>query len=150
MTHIVTTPLTDLELLGDGRMVVGVDGSDANRAALRRAAFEAAAHAATLEIVHAWSFLAQPSSGFDPHYGADAARAIIEHFVDGAIGSTRRLDATLRVVNDRAGAALVEASSGASMVVVGARGMGALKGALLGSVSQHLVHHAHCPVLVVR
>jgi nucleotide-binding universal stress UspA family protein len=130
--------------------VVGVDGSDANRVALRRAALEAAAHGARLEIVHAWDFLDQPGPKFDPHYGEHAARSRIDRFVEGTLGADRKLESDLRMINDHAASALVEASAGAFTLVVGARGLGGFKAVLLGSVSQHVVHHAHCPVLVVR
>jgi nucleotide-binding universal stress UspA family protein len=135
---------------GDLRVVVGVDGSEANRVALRRAALEATAHRARLEIVHAWSFLDQPGPEFDPHYGEQAARAGVERFVDETLGTERGYEMDVRMVNDHAAAALVAASAGALTVVVGARGLGGFKGLVLGSVSQHVVHHAACPVLVVR
>jgi nucleotide-binding universal stress UspA family protein len=130
--------------------VVGVDGSDGNRDALRRAALEATAHHARLEIVHAWNFLDQPGPDFDPHYGERAARTKIDRFVDETLGVDRPADTAVRTVNDHAASALVEASDGAFTLVVGARGLGGFKGILLGSVSQHVVHHASCPVLIVR
>ena len=130
--------------------MVGVDGSDGNRDALRRAALEASAHGLRLEIVHAWNFLDQPGPRFDPHYGEQAARERIERFVDEALGAERTIETEVRMVNDHAAAALVDASAGAFTLVVGARGLGGFKGALLGSVSQHVVHHASCPVLVMR
>lgn len=132
------------------RVVVGVDGSDVNRLALRRAALEATAHGARLEIVHAWSFLDQPGPHFDPHYGEPAARERIGRFVDETLGADPSVQTDLRMVNDRAASALLDASVGAWVLVVGARGLGGFKGVLLGSVSQHVVHHASCPVLVVR
>ena len=60
--------------------------------------------------------------------------------------------AEARVVEGSPGPALCDfaASVGASAIVVGTRGRGGLKRAVLGSVSDHLVRHAPCPVLVVN
>ena len=54
------------------------------------------------------------------------------------------------VVASYPGLALVEASEGAELLVVGSRGYGGLADALLGSVSTYCIHHAHCPVTVIR
>ena len=45
--------------------------------------------------------------------------------------------------------AVIDASADAELVVVGSRGRGALKTLVLGSVSQQVLHHAACPVVVV-
>jgi nucleotide-binding universal stress UspA family protein len=55
-----------------------------------------------------------------------------------------------RIVEDHAAQALLDAAEGADLVVVGSRGHGGFSGALLGSVSQHVVQHATCPVVVIR
>lgn len=55
-----------------------------------------------------------------------------------------------RVVRGHPAQVLLDAADGAELIVVGSRGHGGFAGALLGSVSQHCVHHANCPVVVVR
>jgi nucleotide-binding universal stress UspA family protein len=54
------------------------------------------------------------------------------------------------IVEGNAAQVLLDASDGADLLVVGSRGHGGFTEALLGSVSQHCVHHAHCPVVVIR
>ena len=132
------------------RVVVGVDGSERSRIALQRAAVEATAHDAVLEVVHAWNFLDQPGPDFDPDYGETKARVRIDTFITDVLGVDRPAEATVTLINDHPSPALVSAADGAFMVVVGARGLGGFRGLLVGSVSQHVMHHAGCPVLVVR
>jgi nucleotide-binding universal stress UspA family protein len=132
------------------RIVVGVDGSANSRRALRRAAEEATAHAGTLEVVHAWSLLDQLTPGhFDPHYGeADAAAGLLE-LLQQELVADFIASVMIRVENDLPARAILSAAEGAWLVVVGSRGRGAVKGLVLGSVSQNVVHHSPCPVLIV-
>lgn len=53
------------------------------------------------------------------------------------------------VASGHAGSMLADLSKEADLVVVGRRGYGGLRSALLGSVSNYVVHHAHCPVVVL-
>ena len=131
------------------RVVVGVDGSEGSRRALRRAAVEAIAHQATLVVVMAWGLFDQPGDGsFDPHYDAGRARDALQRIVDDEVAPSHP-EAVLQAVNDLPARALLEAGRGAWLLVVGSRGLGGFQGLLLGSVSQQVVHHAECPVLVV-
>jgi nucleotide-binding universal stress UspA family protein len=55
-----------------------------------------------------------------------------------------------RVCQGGAAAVLLNAAAGADLLVVGSRGHGGFAEALLGSVGQHCVQHATCPVVVIR
>jgi nucleotide-binding universal stress UspA family protein len=135
---------------GVTRVVVAVDGSDPSRRALERAAIEARAHGARLEVLRAWNYLDQPGPHFDPNFGEDTVKAELEQMVQEVLGGDRPDDMVLLPVNDLPARAVIDAGHGAWMVVLGARGLGGFKGLLLGSVSQQVVNHAPCPVLVVR
>lgn len=130
------------------RIAVGVDDSPGGRAALSWALDEARQWNATLDIVVAWSYLVQPIAEFRPDFDEAAAVETLDtilsaHSIDGiAIERT--------VINDLPAKALLHAAQSADLMVVGARGFGGFTGLLLGSVSQQVVSHAPCPVVVVR
>jgi nucleotide-binding universal stress UspA family protein len=134
------------------RIVVGVDGSACGHEALTWAIAEAAARRHPLVALAAWSWLDQPGE-FDPDFGEKDVKAMTDAAVARALAEVktdRDVDIEVRPVNDHAARALIEASSEASLLVVGSRGLGGFKGMLLGSVSNNAAHHAHCPVVVVR
>ncbi len=83
-----------------------------------------------------------PSSG-------EAAERSLTGIVDELLGQAAGA-VECRIVEGDAGEALVEASTDADLVVVGSRGRSGLRATLLGSVSGHVVQHAHCPVVIVR
>lgn len=139
-----------------GRIVVGVDGSRASVEALRWAAQEAEARRTGISVVCCWTYPALLAPAvFQPPLTdktfVDAARQVAKETVEEALGADAdRLDVALEVMRGPAPLALVELSTDAAMVVVGCRGRGGFRGLLLGSVSQHVAEHAHCPVLVMH
>lgn len=136
-------------------VVVGVDGSEESAAALRWAARQADLTGATLLLVTAWeipalaygSFMAIPPDQFS---FSDAADALLAAAVTDFRTEHPDLKVATRVVQGPPALALLHASEGADLLVVGSRGHGAFAGMLLGSVSAHCVSHSSCPVVVVR
>lgn len=142
---------------GPGRIVVGVDGSDASKEALRWAVRQAGYTGGTVEALSAWDFPHfHGSLGWLPPPSSDEAalqaRALdeLEEAVAAAVGPRPPVAIRSEVRYGTAAGVLIDASRGAEILVVGARGVGGFSGLLLGSVSQHCVQHAACPVVVVR
>ena len=144
-------------------IVVGVDGSDASRAALRWAVEEARLRFSPLVAVHAWSFipaqpigdpglLAVPAGDIAGQLDAEsaAARETLAEAVAAALADDPGLEIEQRLVEGDPAEALVDASESADLVVVGSHGRSGLRAALLGSVSRHVASHAACPVVVVK
>jgi nucleotide-binding universal stress UspA family protein len=125
--------------------------------ALRWAIRQAGLTGATVDAMIAWRYpVSAGGYGWAPigmgtafDFKEDAEKVLAE-----AIGtaSDPGSGVTVRtlVVEGNSAQALLEASDGADLLVVGSRGHGGFTEALLGSVSQHCVHHAHCPVVVIR
>jgi nucleotide-binding universal stress UspA family protein len=137
------------------RIVVGVDGSESSKDALRWAIDEAQLHGAELIALHAWTFPVMsgpiPFNGVvnDPiDWEAEARESLARTVKEVADGSD--ISVQTRLVNKAASIALVAASEAADLLVVGSRGHGGFAGLLLGSVGQQCAHHAHCPVVIVR
>lgn len=133
-------------------VVVGVDGSRASKDVLRWAARQAQLTGAELRAVIAWRWpttygWAPDYSGFD--FAADA-RKTLEEAVTEALGAAPSVPVIINVIEGHPAEVLIDASRAADLLVVGSRGHGAFTGMLLGSVSQHCVQHATCPVLVYR
>jgi len=134
------------------RIVVGVDGFEASKAALRWAIHQAKLTGAVVEAVTAWqipvgSGLVPPADM--PDYQDDARMVLTEAITEMCMIDTD-VQVRPRVVEGRAARVLVAAAEGAELLVVGNRGHGGLAEALLGSVSQYCVHHASCPVVIMR
>ncbi len=142
-------------------ITVGVDESANARAALDWAMREAATRHATLTVLTVHEVPASLWTGRPVRVAADdrlletAREAVTElaEKVAGQLGDSRPASVTVRAVNGSAAAELVRSSKEADLLVVGARG-GAQPGGLaghtpIGSVSNKVLHHAQCPVVVV-
>ena len=130
------------------RIVVGVDGSSAALEALAWAAREVELRGGVLQVVYARTF----RRDFLDLY-PDVER-LENRVLDDAVARAKELEPSIAVVgiavDPPAPRALVEASDGADLLVVGSRGLGGFEGLTLGSVSQQCSHHARCPVVIVR
>lgn len=134
------------------RIVVGVDGSEAANGALGWAIAEARLRNAVVEVVHAWHYPYVAMTGFPVSEAAiesveEGAGATLDAVVAGAAAGGVELEK--RLVSGPPATALLEAAEDAELIVVASRGHGGFAGLLLGSVSQQVVHHAPCPVVVV-
>lgn len=136
-------------------IIVGIDGSDHSLRALDWAVREAAARQLPLTVIAVY----RAAAGFwggpmvyhqDTDLGA-RTREDVEDVTGKALANAaaRPVSVTVRVVCGIPAEELVEASKNADMVVVGSRGTGGFSRLLLGSVSSQVVHHAHCPVVVI-
>ncbi|HEU0213620.1 MAG TPA: universal stress protein [Jiangellaceae bacterium] len=135
-----------------GRVVVGVDGSAASAAAVGFAFEEASRRSLGVTAVHAWQD--EPDAWMVDvrdlgEYDRAAARVLAESLA----GWTEKypdVEVISRRIQRRAVQALIDASAGAVLLVVGSHGKGRFAGMLLGSVSQAVLRHASVPVAVVR
>lgn len=141
--------MTTLPSNGKAPIVVGTDGSASADEALRWAAREARVHEAPLEVIHAWEGVVgqvvPPDAEFERH-----AKEALDAAVARLPVEERPPSMDTKLIHGHAAAALITASEGADMVVVGSHGHGGFVGTLLGSVSQRVATHAHCPVVIVR
>ncbi len=78
------------------------------------------------------------------------ARTVLSDAITSALGADPAMPVTEVVREGPPPRVLLDAADGADPLVVGSRGYGGFTEALLGSVSQHVVHHAECPVVVIR
>lgn len=140
-----------------GTIVVGVDGSAGSQAALAFAVAEARLRTCRLRVISAWSltYVAAPIGMMAPIDDAllpelqDNARAVVDAAVAEAIGDVADIEIEKTIGEGSPAKVLVDAAQGADLLVVGSRGHGGFAGLLLGSVSQQIVHHAPCPVVIV-
>jgi nucleotide-binding universal stress UspA family protein len=147
-------------LLPAGCIVVGVDGSPHAERALAWAAHQAAAEARPLALVHSSETLSVRGASWVDAPGIDhqglnegihaASRLVLDHARKQAEQAAPGLTVLTELLDADPRDALVDLSASAHMVVVGSRGRGPLRSAVLGSVSAAVAKHALCPVVVSR
>lgn len=144
--------MTEVRRSPQARIVVGVDGSEESKQALRWAARLGATFGARLDVISAWQYPTYYGWGAYPldwNPGQDMEKQLTAN-VDEVFGEHRPQDTRLSVQEGSAAHILIEEAHGALMVVLGSRGHGGFTGLLLGSVSAAVAEHATCPVLVVH
>ena len=138
-------------------IVVGVDGSEHSRQVLEWAVREAGIRNTSLTVLTVWQTAGNEWTGTKQVYPADQAEAdkmrqaaeeVTQKVID-AVGAPAPASVTVRAVSGIAAQEMVNASSDADLVVVGARGGGGFARLMLGSVSNQVVHHSAAPVVVV-
>ena len=138
-------------------IVIGYDGSEFAAEALRKGLWLASKLGAPARLVRAWTISNAPrpktwEPGFVPPVD-DFAQAVLEQLqaqTAAIVADYPGVEVSYDVPHGAAGRELIRASEGARVVVVGTRGLGGFSGLLLGSVSDQVVEHAHCDVLVSR
>lgn len=137
---------------GQGRIVVGVDGSPESIRALSWGIDEARLRGLGVRILYAFpaltSFFGKTAHEYYPQVENEATAMFDSTLA--AAPAMDDLDVERSVEAGNPSEVLVKASRGASLLVVGSHGRGVFHGMTLGSVSTHCVHQAHCPVVVVR
>ena len=133
-------------------IVVGVDGSGVSKETLRFALEEARRRRTGLHVVHAfWDWEPIPGTReIELDRSPQEREAWLAALVHEVVGEVTDVEIRQSTVDDDPAPALLAAARGAELLIVGSRGQGGFAGLLLGSVSQQCVHHASCPVVVVR
>jgi nucleotide-binding universal stress UspA family protein len=138
-------------------IVVGIDGSHSASHALEWAMTEAAIRKAPLTVITVNSVPASYWSGAPVELAGDeervaeirkTAEAAVEKIAE-KLGADRPESVTVTAISGFPVQTLVDVSSGADLLVVGTRGGGGFASLVVGSVCNQVVHHAHCPVVVV-
>ncbi|WP_372661315.1 universal stress protein [Amycolatopsis kentuckyensis] len=140
----------------DGPVVVGADGSPLSEAAIAWAFEEASLRNAPLVALYTWhdgdtaGLFSDGNVAFQGESLRDSGQRLLAQRLAGWQEKYPDVPVERRVEHDKPRARLLAASHGAQLVVVGSRGRGGFTGLVLGSTSQALLHHAACPVMVVR
>ncbi|MGH2689139.1 MAG: universal stress protein [Actinomycetota bacterium] len=138
-----------------GRIVVGVDGSDDAQQALVWAISEARLRKDGVTALFAWTYPAAvgPFEAIVPaslnvDFGKEGDE-IVQRAIKEATAGATDVEVNGEVVEMPPAQALLRASEGADLVVIGSRGLGGFRGLLLGSVGHQVAQHAQCPVVII-
>ena len=136
------------------RIIVGVDGSPASVEAIKWAVGEAKRRGdAAVVALHAWHDVYTAGAPYTvavtPVDYAKVGGRVLDRAIAQATGEATDIEIGRVVVHDGPAIALLDAATSDDLIVVGSRGRGGFAGLLLGSVSQQVVHHARCPVVVI-
>jgi nucleotide-binding universal stress UspA family protein len=135
------------------RIVVGVDGSDSSKAALAWAVGQARLTGAVVNAVTVWDVPLTVRTPWPLTWKTDfkgLAKRMLADVITDVPDSDGKAEITPSVVRGDAAQILPQTAEGADLLVVGTRGHTGLVEAVLGSVGQASVHHAPCPVVIVR
>jgi nucleotide-binding universal stress UspA family protein len=134
------------------RIVVGIDGSPDCKQALRWAVAQAERTGGEVDAITAWevpvTIMLLPTASESDY--ADHAVRTLEETLEEVLGDEPPVVVHARAVEGRPAHVLTHAARGADLLVVGTHGRGELPGMHLGSVASYCVHHAPCPVIVLR
>lgn len=159
--QVATHAASAVVLVGDnhaagtpgGRVVVGVDTSENSLRALDRGVREALLTGTALDVVHVW----QARSANDPTLLGGSNWASYETQIQDAVSASLAaaapqadLPVSIEVVRGDPATVLADRSTGASLVVIGARGTGGFAGLHVGSVALSLLGHSHAPLALIR
>lgn len=134
-------------------VVVGVDGSESSQACLAFAFEEAWSRRTSVDVVHAWSFAHDRGTAGSGSLRRDVERHHERLVADSLTGWTQKypgVEVRTSVLRTEPVAALLGQARSSALLVVGSRGRGGFASLVLGSVSHAVLHHAGCPVAVVR
>lgn len=154
--HCPVVLVRDTDEERTGPVVVGVDGTEASEPAIAFAFAEASARGVTLVALHAWadSLFELALAGNNAPLDLDRYRRAGEESLAERLAGWQEKYPDVRVdrevVHDQPGHALRAGARDAQLLVVGRRGRGGFRDLVLGSTSQHVIHHATCPVAVIR
>jgi nucleotide-binding universal stress UspA family protein len=136
-------------------VLVAVDGSPASNPAVGFAFAEAALRGVALVALHVWAHPVSIGPGdmqplvYDEALVTDEETRVLAEALAGWHDRFPDVEVRRQVVHGHIRKTIIEATAGAQLVVVGARGRGGFAGLLLGSVSQSVLHHAGCPTVIV-